>query len=74
MKNLNSKILVSALIGITAITACKKNAQEDTPIEVPNTTETLSNSFFEKVIYRGAFGTTDWTTSWTNFNPQNTDY
>ena len=30
--------------------------------------------FFEKVAYRGAFGTTDWTTSWTNFNPQNTDY
>ena len=74
MKNLNSKILVSALIGITAITACKKNAQEDTPIEVPNTTETLSNSFFEKVIYRGAFGTTDWTSGWAKFDPKNEAY
>jgi len=29
---------------------------------------------FEKVTYRGAFGTTNWTTGWTNFDPQNTDY
>lgn len=28
----------------------------------------------ETVAYRGAFGTTDWTTGWTNFNPQMTDY
>ena len=26
------------------------------------------------VTYKGAFGTTDWTTGWTNWNPQNTDY
>jgi hypothetical protein len=30
----------------------------------------LSDSFFEKVDYRGAFGTTDWTSGWANFNPQ----
>ncbi|CAN5547542.1 hypothetical protein BH11BAC2_BH11BAC2_26430 [soil metagenome] len=29
---------------------------------------------FETVTYRGAFGTTNWTSGWTNFNPQNTDY
>lgn len=30
---------------------------------------TLSNSFFEKVSYKGAFdGTTDWTTGWTVWN------
>ncbi len=33
-----------------------------------------ADAFFEKVAYKGAFGTTDWTTGWTNFNPQNTDY
>lgn len=28
----------------------------------------------QQVAYRGAFGTTDWTATWTNFNPQMTDY
>lgn len=31
-------------------------------------------SGFEVVTYKGAFGSTDWTTSWTNFDPQNTVY
>ncbi len=31
-------------------------------------------SFFDKVVYRGAFGTTNWTTGWTNWDPQNTNY
>ena len=30
--------------------------------------------FFDKVTYRGAFGTTNWTIGWTNFDPQNTNY
>ncbi|HRZ96849.1 MAG TPA: T9SS type A sorting domain-containing protein [Paludibacter sp.] len=34
----------------------------------------LLNSFFDKVDYIGAFGKTDWTEGWSNFNPQNTDY
>jgi hypothetical protein len=29
---------------------------------------------FTTVSYRGAFGTTDWTTGWVNWNPQATDY
>jgi hypothetical protein len=29
---------------------------------------------FDAVSYRGAFGTTDWTSGWTNWNPQNTAY
>ncbi len=28
----------------------------------------------EQTNYIGAFNTTDWTTGWTNFDPQNTDY
>ena len=32
------------------------------------------NSFFEAVTYRGAFGSTDWTTGWSNWNPSITDY
>lgn len=29
---------------------------------------------FEATAYRGAFGATDWTTGWANFDPQNTEY
>jgi hypothetical protein len=34
----------------------------------------ISGAFFDKVNFRGAFGTTNWTTGWANFDPQNTDY
>jgi hypothetical protein len=34
----------------------------------------LTNSFFTPVTYKGAFGTTNWTAGWCNFDPQNTDY
>ncbi|RPD49754.1 T9SS C-terminal target domain-containing protein [Hymenobacter sediminis] len=35
----------------------------------------LADSFFEKTgTFRGAFGTTDWTAGWANFNPKITCY
>jgi hypothetical protein len=34
----------------------------------------LTDSFFTPVTYKGAFGATNWTTGWCNFDPQNTDY
>ncbi|MBP6401983.1 MAG: T9SS type A sorting domain-containing protein [Bacteroidia bacterium] len=34
----------------------------------------LLDPFFEDVTFRGAFGATDWTSGWTNFDCQNTDY
>lgn len=34
----------------------------------------LMNSFFEPVTFRGAFGPVDWTSGWTNWDPQNTVY
>lgn len=34
----------------------------------------LTDSFFTPTAYRGAFGTTNWTSGWCNFDPQNTDY
>ena len=34
----------------------------------------FTDSFFENVNFRGAFGTTNWTTGWTNWDPQNTAY
>ena len=33
-----------------------------------------TDAFFEKVAYRGAFGTTNWTTGWANFDPQTMPY
>jgi len=32
------------------------------------------NSYFTSTTYRGAMGTTNWTASWTNWDPQNTAY
>lgn len=34
----------------------------------------LQGGFFDNVSYRGAFGATDWTLGWANFDPQNSDY
>lgn len=35
----------------------------------------ISDTFFSKVSYKGAFdGTNDWTSGWANWDPQNTDY
>jgi hypothetical protein len=34
----------------------------------------LTDPFFEQVPFRGAFGTTDWTAGWANWDPQNTPY
>jgi hypothetical protein len=33
-----------------------------------------ADAFFDKVAHRGAFGATNWAATWTNFDPQNTDY
>jgi hypothetical protein len=30
----------------------------------------VTDAFFDKVTYKGAFGTTDWAAGWANFNPQ----
>jgi hypothetical protein len=34
----------------------------------------LNLSGFQQVTYRGAFGTTNWTQGWANWDPQNTNY
>jgi hypothetical protein len=36
--------------------------------------QSIDNSFFDHVLYRGAFGSTDWTANWANFDPQNAVY
>ena len=34
----------------------------------------ITDPFFEKVTYVGAFGKTDWTQGWANWTPQATAY
>jgi hypothetical protein len=34
----------------------------------------LTNSFYNKVNFKGAFGSDNWSTGWANFNPQNEAY
>ncbi|MBX7182129.1 MAG: PKD domain-containing protein [Bacteroidia bacterium] len=34
----------------------------------------LQGGFFENVSYKGAFGNSDWTSCWVNWDPQNTAY
>lgn len=33
-----------------------------------------ADAFFKQETFRGAFGTDDWTKTWANWDPQNTDY
>lgn len=34
----------------------------------------VADPFFDAVSFRGAFGTSDWTSGWANWDPQNTPY
>ncbi|MBD1392374.1 hypothetical protein [Mucilaginibacter glaciei] len=34
----------------------------------------VTDAYFDKVAYRGAFGTTDWTSGWASYDPQNLPY
>lgn len=34
----------------------------------------VTDAFFEQVTFKGAFGTTDWTTGWAHFSPQTLPY
>lgn len=75
MKNkLNLSLLAILVAGASVVSGCKKDG---TPTEEPPKTdsnESLADAFFDKVSYKGAFGSTDWTASWTNFTPKVTVY
>lgn len=64
------------MAGTTALTSCSKS--NDTvvdPVKPPvESNAALADSFFEKVAYRGAFNTTDWTAGWANYTPLTTVY
>lgn len=72
MRKLNLSLLAVLIAGGTIFTGCKKDSDDiKDPIEEPkDSNESLADSFFDKVAYKGAFGTADWTTGWANFNPK----
>jgi hypothetical protein len=79
-KNLNLCLIAALMAGTTALTSCSKdNDLVVDPIVDPVTPPTSSNAaladgYFDKVAYKGAFGTIDWTSGWANFNPKITVY
>jgi hypothetical protein len=72
VKDLTTLLLNSANFNLTA------------PAFLPQVTSPLltgaiwegkaDDAFFTKELFRGAFGTTDWTKGWANWDPQNTVY
>jgi hypothetical protein len=58
--------------GYNSLAIPKLVPQTGSPILVGATK--MIDSFFETVDYKGAFGTTDWTAKWANFDPQSADY
>lgn len=77
MKNkLNLSLIALVMAGTAALTSCSKSDGGSEPtVEPPVSTDAnLTNSFFDKVAYKGAFGTADWTANWTSFTPKTNVY
>jgi hypothetical protein len=77
-KNFNLSMIAILMAGTAIVSSCSKSSGPGVvvdPVVPPAQSDAaLADSFFEKVAYKGAFGTTDWTTGWTNFNPKTTVY
>lgn len=73
---LNIKSLLMFSLVLTLFASCKKDDEttNNNSSSTTGTSGTISDAFFEKVTYIGAFGTSDWTSDWANWNPQNTNY
>jgi hypothetical protein len=77
MKNkFNLSLIALLLAGSATFTSCSKSDDEVIvdPVTPISNDASLANSFFDKVTYKGAFGTTDWTANWTNWTPLTTVY
>jgi hypothetical protein len=75
MKNKFNLGLIAVVLAGASLTSCSKNNGPDVDPEIPvESNEVLADSFFDKVAYRGAMGTSDWTANWTNFDPNNAVY
>jgi len=74
--NLNLNFLAVLAAGLTAFASCSKSDPSviEPPVTPGDSNESLADSFFEKVAYKGAFGSTDWTSGWVNYEPNKTAY
>jgi hypothetical protein len=75
--NFNLGMIAALMAGTAVISSCSKDDGGGVivdPTKPGESDASLADSFFEKVAYKGAFGTTDWTASWTNYNPKTTVY
>ena len=71
--NTLTEIIGSGLISLTNPTLLPTTGSP-VLIGASFTNSRLVDPFFTPVTYKGAFGTTNWTTGWCNFDPQNTNY
>ena len=74
-KNFNLRMIAAFMAGTAILSSCSKSDDGGgvivDPVTPPTGTKSeLSDSFFDKVTYKGAFGTADWTANWTNFDPK----
>lgn len=71
-------LLAMIIAGTSLISSCSKNDNPVDPTVDPPVEEgsnpSLADSFFDKVTFKGAFGTTNWTNGWANFDPMSTVY
>jgi hypothetical protein len=82
MKNkVNLSLIAAMMAGTALVSSCSKSDSPTTeppvvvPVPTPGSSDpALADSFFDKVAYKGAFGTTDWTKDWTNFDPKTAVY
>lgn len=74
MKQKRQSLLLVLMLGLTIFSACSKNDNGEETEEPKDNIAELSDPFFDKVVYLGAFGTNDWAAGWANFNPQTTEY
>jgi hypothetical protein len=77
----NLSLIAAMMAGTALFSSCSKSDDPTIdPVAPPVVTPPgesnaeLADSFFDKVAYKGAFGTTDWTKDWTNFDPKTTVY
>lgn len=77
----NVSLIAAMMAGTALFSSCSKSDDPTIdPVAPPVVTPPgesnaeLADSFFDKVAYKGAFGTTDWTKDWTNFDPKTTVY
>jgi len=73
---LNLSLLALLIAGTSVLTSCSKDDDNNTvdPTDPTVSNGTLDDSFFDKIAYRGAVGTADWTANWTNYTPKTTVY